>query len=100
MCVKVDELPKVEALSLNDESAEEDDKDADLPPAQDMDAIVEEALLNALCHIEDKSLPLTVSALWQQYIIPSRRAGTDLDIKVELIKISKKKEELCAALAN
>lgn len=64
---------------MNDQPAE----DADPSPAQDMDAIVEEALLNALCQIEDKSLPLSVSALWQQHIIPSRRAGTDLDIKVE-----------------
>lgn len=54
------------------------------PPAfpQDMDELLNVCLLEALHRaVKDEDLPMNSSVLWNQYMLPSRPAGSVLDIK-------------------
>mmetsp|Transcript_15257 Transcript_15257/g.46101 ORF Transcript_15257/g.46101 Transcript_15257/m.46101 type:complete len:494 (+) Transcript_15257:1164-2645(+) len=58
--------------------------DAEAPKAslEQMDALLQETLLQALAtSVKDKALPMTGAALWAGHILPSRRAVTTLELK-------------------
>jgi hypothetical protein len=42
---------------------------------------VQEALLQALHGVNDKTLPLPGGVLWNAHLLPGRRAGSHLDLK-------------------